>query len=299
MIKEEKYLNEIEKAEVLVEALPYIKKFSGKIAVIKYGGNAMTDEESKRMVMQDIVLMKYVGLNPVIVHGGGPEINNMLKQLNIETKFVNGLRVTDEKVMEIVEMVLVGKINKEIISTINALGGKAVGISGKDANLILAKKDETYGDLGYVGDIVEINKEIVLTLIEKGYIPVIAPCAIGIDGKTYNVNADVAAGGIASALKAEKFILLTDVEGVLKDTHDKNSVIPRMSYEQAKEFLNSGYVSKGMIPKLKCCIKSIENGVKRAHIIDGRISHALLLEIFTDKGIGTMIAKECYDDDNL
>jgi acetylglutamate kinase len=299
MIKEEKFLDEIKKAEVLVEALPYIKKFSGKVAVIKFGGNAMKDPLIKKMVAQDIVLMKYVGLNPVVVHGGGPEITKFLKDLNVETNFVNGLRVTDGKTMEIVEMVLVGKVNKDITSLINKMGGNAVGLSGKDSNLLEAKKDLSNGDLGFVGEVVNVNKDILNILINKGYIPVIAPCAIGLDGNTYNVNADLAASKIAAALNAEKFILLTDVEGILKDTENKDSVISRMNLNQAKDFLNSKYVTEGMVPKLQCCIEAVESGVKRVHIIDGRISHSLLLEIYTNKGVGTMIAKECFDDDNL
>jgi len=299
MIKAVKFSDEISKAEVLVEALPYIKKFAGSIAVIKFGGNAMKDPQIKSMIAEDIVLMKYVGLNPVIVHGGGPDINKMLANLNIETKFVNGLRVTDEKVMEVVEMVLVGKVNKEITSLINKIGGKAVGLSGKDANLLLAEKDLSQGDLGYVGKLINVNKEVILNLIENDYIPVIAPCAIGKDWKTYNVNADVAAGQIASSLNADKFVLLTDVEGVLKNKEDEESVISRLSYCEAKDLLSSEFITGGMIPKLKCCIQALEDGVKRSHIIDGRIPHALLLEIYTDKGVGTMISKEVYDNDNL
>jgi acetylglutamate kinase len=299
MIRKEKFGDEILKAHILVEALPYIKKFSGKTVVIKYGGSAMLDCNLKKMVMQDVVLMKFVGLNPVIVHGGGPEISSFLKKLGIESKFVNGLRVTDEKTAEIVEMVLVGKINKEIVSMINELGGMAVGISGKDGKLLKAEKDLSNGDLGYVGKIVEVNIEVIEMLIDRGYIPVIAPVSFGDDGKTYNVNADTAAGKIAEALKAEKLILLTDVEGVLENVEDKKSLISRMDLEHAKKLMNSGRINGGMIPKLECCIKAVENGVKRAHIIDGRLTHSLLLEIFTDEGIGTMIGKECFDDDNL
>ncbi|ERM91708.1 acetylglutamate kinase [Caldanaerobacter subterraneus] len=299
MIRKEKFGDEILKAHILVEALPYIKKFSGKTVVIKYGGSAMLDCNLKKMVMQDVVLMKFVGLNPVIVHGGGPEISSFLKKLGIESKFVNGLRVTDEKTAEIVEMVLVGKINKEIVSMINELGGMAVGISGKDGKLLKAEKDLSNGDLGYVGKIVEVNIGVIQMLIERGYIPVIAPVSFGDDGKTYNVNADTAAGKIAEALKAEKLILLTDVEGVLENVEDKTSLISRMDLEHAKKLMDSGRINGGMIPKLKCCIKAVENGVKRAHIIDGRLTHSLLLEIFTDEGIGTMIGKECFDDDNL
>ncbi|MDK2805835.1 acetylglutamate kinase [Thermoanaerobacterium thermosaccharolyticum] len=299
MIKRQKYGDEIAKAEILIEALPYIKKFSGATVVIKYGGNAMIDCKIKKMVMQDVVLLKFVGLNPVIVHGGGPDINKMLESLNIESKFINGLRVTDEKTMEVVEMVLTGKINKEIVSMLNEIGGKAIGISGKDGKLLVAEKDTTNGDIGYVGKIEEVNIDVIKMMLDKGYIPVIAPCAVGKDGKTYNVNADTAAGKIAEALKAEKFILLTDVEGILSDVNDKSSVISRIDLDTAKELLTTGQITGGMIPKLKCCIQAVENGVKRAHIIDGRLTHSLLLEIFTDEGIGTMIGKECFDDDNL
>jgi acetylglutamate kinase len=299
MIKRQKYGDEIAKAEILIEALPYIRKFSGKTVVIKYGGNAMIDCKIKRMVMQDIVLMKYVGLNPVVVHGGGPDINKMLEKLNIKSSFVNGLRVTDEATMNIVEMVLTGKINKEIVSIVNGLGGKAIGISGKDGGLLKAEKDISNGDIGYVGKIVNVDIDVITMMLDKGYIPVIAPCAIGPEGKTYNVNGDTAAGKIAEALKAEKFILLTDVEGILTDVNDKNSVISRINFDNAKKLIDSGIIKGGMIPKLKCCINAIENGVKRAHIIDGRLTHSLLLEIFTDEGIGTMIGKECFDDDNL
>ncbi|MGH2331579.1 acetylglutamate kinase [Thermoanaerobacter mathranii] len=299
MIRRQKYGDEIAKAQVLIEALPYIKKFSGTTVVIKYGGSAMLDCNLKRMVMQDIVLMKFVGLNPVVVHGGGPEINKMLERLGIESKFVNGLRVTDEATMEIVEMVLTGRINKEIVSLINELGGQAIGVSGKDGRLLKAEKDTSNGDIGYVGKIVDVNIDVITMMLEKGYIPVIAPTSFGDDGKTYNVNADTAAGKIAEALKAEKLILLTDVEGILSNINDKSSLISRMDLEHAKEFMNSGRINGGMIPKLECCIKAVENGVKRAHIIDGRLTHSLLLEIFTDEGIGTMIGKECFDDDNL
>ena len=299
MIRKEKFGDEIAKAHVLIEALPYIKKFSGKTVVIKYGGSAMLDCNLKRMVMQDIVLMKFVGLNPVVIHGGGPEINRMLEKLGIESKFVNGLRVTDEVTMGIVEMVLMGRINKEIVSLINELGGQAIGISGKDGKLLKAEKDTSSGDIGYVGNIVDVNIDVIKMMLEKGYIPVIAPVSFGDDGKTYNVNADTAAGKIAEALKAEKLILLTDVEGILSNINDKSSLISRMDLEHAEELMSSGGINGGMIPKLKCCVKAVENGVKRAHIIDGRLTHSLLLEIFTDEGIGTMIGKECFDDDNL
>ncbi|CEP78756.1 MAG: acetylglutamate kinase [Defluviitoga tunisiensis] len=292
------YNDEIEKANVLVEALPYIKHFSGKIVVIKYGGKAMENEQIKTLIMQDIVLMKYVGLHPVVVHGGGPEINKMLKRVNIESNFVNGLRVTDRETMEIVEMVLVGKINKEITSLINKHGGNAVGLSGKDANLLIAEKDISNGDIGYVGEIIDINKDFLMMILENGYIPVIAPCAIGRDGNTYNVNADTAAGKIASILKAEKFVLLTDVSGVLKDRNDERSIISKINYQESKELLNSHFITEGMIPKLKCCVKAIEEGVESAHIIDGRIPHSLILEIFTKEGIGTMIVKENSYEEN-
>jgi len=273
----------------LVQALPYIRRYYGKTIVVKYGGNAMLDEELKRIVTKDIVLMHYVGMRPVVVHGGGPEISEMMKRLGKEPSFVEGLRVTDPETMEIVEMVLTGKTNQGIVSLINSQGGRAVGLSGKDGNLLLAEKAIIKGtDLGQVGKIVEINTHIIEVLIREGYIPVVSSVATGPDGVSYNLNADIAAGELAAALGAAKLIILTDVTGVYRDFSDKSSLIPELSLSETRELVRK--VDKGMIPKLEACIAAIEGGVDRAHIIDGTIPHALLVEIFTDKGIGTMIA---------
>lgn len=288
-----------EKASILVEALPYIKKFYGKTVVIKYGGNAMVDCDLKRAVLTDIVLMKYVGMNPVIVHGGGPDITGMLKRLGIKSEFVGGLRVTDEETMNIVEMVLVGKINKEIVGMLNNIGGKAVGFSGKDAGLLVARKK--YGripaenggqeqvDIGRVGEVSRVNPEIITTVIREGYIPVVAPVAVGEGGHSYNVNADSAAGALAEALHAHKLIILTDVEGILADRNDKGSLISTIKTDQVPELINNGIIDGGMIPKVECCVSAVKNGVRTTHILDGRVPHSILLEIFTDKGIGTMV----------
>lgn len=294
-------LDALEKANILIEALPYIKKFAGKTVVIKYGGNAMINEELKQAVMQDVILMKFVGINPVIVHGGGPEITGMLKRVGKQSEFVGGLRITDEETMEIVEMVLVGKINKEIVALINRFGGKAVGLCGKDASLIKAAKKlgKTYNDkgeaelhdIGFVGDVVDINPEIIVNLIGEGYIPVVAPVGADEDGAGYNINADTVAGRIAAALKAEKFFLLTDVEGVFADYGDKASLISVLQIAQADEMIRQGKIDGGMIPKVECCVQALQGGVETTHIIDGRLKHSILLEIFTDKGIGTMVEK--------
>ncbi|MCS7201282.1 MAG: acetylglutamate kinase [Dictyoglomus sp.] len=288
-----------ERAKILITALPYIKKFYGKIVVIKYGGHAMINNELKKAILSDIVLMKFIGINPVIVHGGGPEITDLSKKLGLKPEFVGGLRVTDKETMEIVSMVLAGKINKEIVSIINQIGGKACGISGIDGLLfntvkkmgrILNSKGSIENvDLGYVGEIKNVNPEIVLLLIKEGYIPVIAPLGIGEDGEIYNINADTASGELAVSLKAEKLILLTDVEGVLKDKEDRKSLISLIRIEEAKRLIEDGTVEGGMIPKIECCINAVKSGVTSAHIIDGRVPHSLLLEIFTDEGIGTMI----------
>lgn len=290
-----------EKAAILVEALPYIKKFSGKTLVIKYGGHAMTNEELKKAVLIDVVLMKYVGIHPVIVHGGGPEINVLLKRLNITSHFVNGLRVTDRETMEAVEMTLVGKINKELVTLLNSFGGKAVGLCGKDAGLFLARRkfgqskqpDGTISsvDIGFVGDITQVNPEIVETLLKEGYIPVIAPVAAGMDTESYNVNADHAAGELAVALKAEKLVILTDVEGILKNRQDKNSLLSVIKAEEVPRLTNRGIIDGGMIPKVECCVSALSGGVKTTHILDGRVPHSILLEVFTDKGIGTMVVQ--------
>ena len=289
--------NSMERADILLEALPYIKRFYNKTIVIKYGGHAMVDDELKDKFAQDVVMMKYIGINPVIVHGGGPQIGTLLKKFGKESKFIQGMRVTDEETMNIVEMVLVGMVNKEIVGLINRHGGNAVGLSGKDGNLINAEKyylNEEKAkhtppeiiDIGLVGKVKNINSQLIVSLAQNSFIPVIAPTGIGDAGETYNINADVVAGEIASALKAEKLLLLTDVEGVL----DKDKkLINAMSDKEAMKLIDDGIVEGGMFPKVKCCLKALKNGVKKAHIIDGRLKHAILLEIFTDKGIGTEI----------
>ncbi|SHJ40710.1 acetylglutamate kinase [Desulfofundulus thermosubterraneus] len=290
-----------EKAAILVEALPYIRKFYGKTVVIKYGGHAMVDCGLKKAVLTDVVLMKYVGIHPVIVHGGGPEITAMLQKLGIESRFVGGLRVTDEETMEIVEMVLAGKLNKEIVSLINRIGGKAVGLSGKDACLLQAVKkpgkvyqpDGTVEmvDIGCVGQVKKVNPAIVHTLINEGYIPVVAPVAVGPEGESYNVNADTAAGELAVALGADKLIILTDVEGILEDRENKNSLISVIRADDVPDLIARGIIDGGMIPKVECCTRALYGGVNTTHILDGRVPHSILLEVFTDKGIGTMVVR--------
>jgi len=286
----------IEKASVLVESLPYIKKFYGKTIVIKYGGHAMVDEELKSSFAKDIVLLKYIGMSPVIVHGGGPQIGEMLKKLNIQSTFVSGMRVTDKETMNIVEMVLAGKVNKDIVNLINKNGGKGIGLSGKDGELIKAKKliinDENEFvktpeiiDLGHVGEVGSVNTKVIDTIKDE-FIPIIAPVGIGDDFEPYNINADLVAGAVASALKAEKLILLTDVRGILD--RDKN-LLSSLDKEKIRLMKKDGTIQGGMIPKVDCALSALENGVKKAHIIDGRIKHSVLLEIFTDTGIGTQI----------
>jgi len=287
----------IEKASVLLEALPYIRKFYGKTIVIKYGGNAMVEEELKSSFAQDVVLLKYVGINPVIVHGGGPQIGEFLKRLNIPTKFVGGMRVTDRETMNVVEMVLVGKVNKEIVKLINSHGGNAVGLSGKDGNLIVAEKIDSRKyllevkapeiiDLGFVGRVKKVNPEIVNRLIDGKFIPVIAPVGMGEDFEAYNINADLVAGEVAAALKAEKLIMLTDVEGI---RDEEGNLIPSLKRADISFLIEKGVVKGGMIPKVKACEVALSGGVKKTHIIDGRVRHSILLEVFTEKGIGTEI----------
>ena len=289
----------IGKAEVLMEALPYIQRFYGKTFVIKYGGSAMADEELKDSFAQDIVLLKYVGINPVVVHGGGPQINEMLKKMGTPSQFIRGMRVTDPQTMDIVEMVLVGKINKEIVNLINQHGGMAVGLSGKDGQLILARKmnmtvstngepPETI-DIGMVGEIVGIDPTVINSLDENKFIPVIAPVGVGKKGETYNINADLVAGQIADALRAEKLILMTDVEGV-KDK--KGELLSTLKTNQARKLIEDGVVAEGMIPKVECCIEALKGGVRKTHIIDGRVKHAILLEIFTKEGVGTEVVRK-------
>jgi acetylglutamate kinase len=288
--------NLIKKANILIEALPYIQKLAGKTVVIKYGGNAMINDELKNHVMEDITLLKYVGVNPVIVHGGGPDINKALKQYNVEANFINGLRVTDATTMEVAQMVLVGKVNKEIVSLINKKGGKAIGLCGIDGNLIECKQYKTVidgnsADLGFVGKITKINSKVIDILNNDEYIPVIAPVGVGSDGQSYNINADTVAGEIASALGAEKLMLLTDVEGVKRDKSSKE-IIPALTVKEVNDLIDKKIIDGGMIPKVSGCVQALNNGVGRTHIIDGRIPHCILLEIFTNKGIGTMIMKE-------
>lgn len=281
-----------EQASILVQALPYIQKYHGKTIVIKYGGNAMIDEELKQSVLRDIVLMHFVGMKPILVHGGGPEITGMMKRIGKEPTFVNGLRVTDEETMEIAEMVLAGKTNKGIVSIINRHGGKAVGLSGKDANLIVAEKKLSGGvDIGYVGKVTHINPEILQVLSQNGYIPVISSVAIGPEGESLNINADHIAGSIAASVGAQKLIMMTDVTGIYDDYNDKSTLHSVLNANQALDMINSGKIDKGMIPKVEACITALEGGVERTHIIDGTVPNALLMEIFTDTGIGTMIEK--------
>ncbi len=288
----------IDKATILIEALPYIRKLRGQTIVIKYGGNAMVNEELKQSVMDDITLLKYIGINPIIVHGGGPDISNMLKEVNVESHFVNGLRYTDDKTMGIAQMVLIGKTNKEIVSALNLKGAKAVGICGIDGNLIEAEKlthdsDGNPIDIGYVGKITNINTHVIEMLANDEYIPIIAPIGVGKDGQSYNINADTVASEVAVALKASKLITLTDVRGVLKDNGDgTKSLIGQLDVPSIKECKEQGIITGGMIPKVEGCLDTVLRGVRRAHIIDGRIPHSIILEMFTKKGIGTMIVKD-------
>ncbi|AEB10297.1 acetylglutamate kinase [Desulfobacca acetoxidans] len=287
----------IKKADVLIEALPYMRRFQGQTLVIKYGGHAMKDEDLKRGFAQDIVLLKYLGLNPVVVHGGGPQISQTLKRMGIESRFIEGMRVTDGETMNVVEMVLVGKVNKEIVSLINTAGGRAVGLSGKDGQLIRAQKMHLYRprgdeeppeiiDIGMVGEVTAIQTGVIETLQASNFIPVIAPVGVGKEGETYNINADLVASQVAGALKAAKLILLTDVEGVLDP---EGNVLSTLTRVDVLDGLDREIITGGMIPKVNCCLEALRNGVAKAHIINGRTPHSVLLEIFTDQGIGTQI----------
>jgi len=281
----------MQKAEVLIEALPYIQRFNRKIIVVKYGGSAMVDEELKRHVIQDVVLLKLVGFKPIIVHGGGKEISKWVGKVGMEAEFVNGLRVTDEATMEIAEMVL-NKVNKSLVQLVNELGIKAVGISGKDGMMLKCDKKYSDGaDIGFVGDIREVNPQLIYDLLEKDFLPIVCPIGYDDNYLSYNINADDAACAIATAVQAEKLAFLTDVEGLYRDFADKESLISRMTAAEAQEFVSSGALGGGMLPKLQNCIDAIDRGVSRVHILDGRIPHCLLLEIFTNKGIGTAISK--------
>ena len=290
--------NKIDRASILIEALPYIQKLRGQTIVIKYGGNAMVNDSLKQSVMDDITLLKYIGINPVLVHGGGPDINDALSKMNIQSHFVNGLRYTDEQTMEVAQMVLTGKTNTEIVSNLCAKGAKAIGICGIDGNLIEAEKlttDEAGNpiDIGFVGKVKKINTKVIEMLANDEYIPVIAPIGVGENGESYNINADTVAAEVAIALKARKLMTLTDVPGIMeKDENNQLRLIPFLCEEEVNECIQNGIITGGMIPKALGCLDTVLRGVKSAHIIDGRIPHSLLLEIFTSKGIGTMIVKE-------
>lgn len=291
----------VEKAEVLIESLPYIKTFNSKTFVIKFGGAAMTDETIKKGIVYDLILLKYIGVNVVVVHGGGPEITGFLSKLDKKTEFVNGLRVTDKETMDAVQMVLVGKTNQELVSLVNLYGGRGVGLSGKDANTILARKRmpeikfdpvekvDRRVDLGFVGEIDKIDPTLINQLCAEGYIPVISPIGVGLDGESYNINADEAACEVAQALKADKLIMITDVDGIYEKADNPATKIESLTVNQAKQLIEKNIIVGGMIPKVTACINAITNGVKRTHIIDGKLKHAMLLEIFTDKGVGTMV----------
>ncbi|MDD6218021.1 MAG: acetylglutamate kinase [Selenomonadaceae bacterium] len=289
------------KAGTLIEALPYIQEFYGKTIVIKYGGNAMINDDLKNKVMEDVSLMKYIGMRPVIVHGGGPDITQFLKKVGKQSDFISGLRVTDEETVEIAEMVLDGKVNSDIVNLLNHRGVRAVGLSGKDAGLIRASKKlatvydgdghKESVDIGYVGQVDSIDAKILVDLIANDYIPVIAPIGVGEDGESYNINADYVAAEIAGALKAEKLLLLTDTEGVYKDFEDKDTFISSLTADEAREYIKNGVISGGMIPKIEACLKSLESGTNKIHIIDGRQPHSIILELLTSEGIGTQVIK--------
>ncbi|MBD2179850.1 acetylglutamate kinase [Aerosakkonema funiforme] len=290
MVNETDYIQKAEatRVRVLSEALPYIQQFAGRTVVVKYGGAAMKDSSLKDKVIRDIVFLSCVGLRPIVVHGGGPEINSWLDKLGIEPQFKNGLRVTDAATMDVVEMVLVGRVNKEIVALINQAGGLAVGLCGKDGNLIKARPEGQEG-IGFVGEVNAVNTKLVESLVKSGYIPVISSVAADETGQAYNINADTVAGELAAALGAEKLILLTDTAGILTNYKDPSTLIAKLDIQEARNLISSGVVSGGMIPKVSCCVRSLAQGVRATHIIDGRIPHALLLEIFTDAGIGSMI----------
>lgn len=289
------------KAEILTEALPYICKFQDHKVVIKYGGHAMVNEDAKRWIAKDIVLMRFVGLNPVVVHGGGPEINKSMEKMGKKPEFIHGLRVTDEETLDIVKMVLIGKINGDIVSKLGKYGGKAVGLSGKSGQLIKAKKKIQYVikddekievDLGMVGEVEQINTELIDILIEKKYIPVISPIGIDSQGNALNLNADIAAGDIAGAINAEKLIMITDVDGVMGDINDPSTLYKKLTVSEVEKMIADGVIVGGMIPKIEACINALNKGVKSVHIINGKIPHSVLLEVFTEGGIGTMIVKD-------
>jgi acetylglutamate kinase len=278
-----------ERAEVLIQALPYIRKYNGKIVVIKYGGNAMINEDLKRAVMGDLLLLQLVGVRVVLVHGGGPEISDLLKKLGKKSEFIDGLRVTDEETADVVQMVLAGKVGKSLVSLIQTVGGKAMGLCGMDGRMIEVEKlDDVHG---YVGEITHINTQPILDVLEKGYIPVISTIGCDAEGHAYNINADTAAARIAAELKAESFISMTDIRGILRDPADEGTLISVVKASEAPELMREGVISGGMIPKVECCIEAIRRGVRRVFIIDGRVSHAILIECLTDEGVGTMFVQ--------
>ena len=295
MVNEHEYIKEQEatRVRVLSEALPYIQKFANRTIVIKYGGAAMKDGKLKAGVIRDIVVLSCVGVRPVIVHGGGPEINFWLEKLGIEPQFKDGLRVTDADTMDVVEMVLVGRVNKELVSLINQAGASAVGLCGKDGNLIQARPVDQEG-IGFVGEVTNVNSELIQSLVDNGYVPVISSVAADEKGQAYNINADTVAGEIAASLQAEKLILLTDTPGILEDYSDPSTLLTKLDINKSRKLIEDGIVSGGMIPKVNCCVRSLAQGVGAAHILDGRIAHALLLEILTDEGIGSMIVASEY-----
>ncbi len=278
-------------SQILIDALPYIQKYSGKIVVIKYGGNAMLNDDLKQSVMNDLVLLQLVGIKVVLVHGGGPEINTMLDKVGKESKFINGLRYTDDETMDIVQMVLCGKVNKNLVSLLQNSGGKAMGFSGMDGGMIKAKKIEADSDLGLVGEVTKINPEPILVALENGYIPVISSVGIDDDSNSYNINADIAGSKIAAALNAVNFILMTDIKGLLRDKDDEDTLIPQVKLSEVPKLLKDGIVGGGMIPKVDCCVDSIKHGVNSSCIIDGRTNHSILIEMLTNQGVGTLF---CY-----
>ncbi|WP_320122309.1 acetylglutamate kinase [uncultured Sphaerochaeta sp.] len=286
--------NEILKAEVLIEAIPYIRTFAGSIVVVKYGGSAMVDEQLKKSVIQDIAMLKYIGLKPVVIHGGGKEITSLLDRLGKKSEFLDGLRVTDAETAQVAEMVLSGSIGKSLVSELEQVGISAVGISGKDGRTLLCSKklDDKGRDLGYVGHVEKVDTSLLETLLSNNFVPVVSPVGVDEEGNTYNINADYAASAVAGSLAAQKLVFLTDVEGILKDKDDPSSIIRTLSTRQAEEYIQDGTINGGMIPKVQCCLDGLEKGVSSVHVLDGRVPHAILLEIFTTRGIGTMVTKE-------
>jgi acetylglutamate kinase len=291
-----KMKSEILKAEVLVEAIPYIRRFAGSVVVVKYGGSAMVDEILCASVVQDIAMLKYIGLKPVVVHGGGNEITSLLQKLGKKTEFLDGLRVTDAETAKIAEMVLSGSIGKGLVENLQSVGIHSVGISGKDGRTLLCskKKDEKGRDLGFVGQIDSVDTTLLNTLIDKGFVPVLSPVGVDVQSHTYNVNADYAASAVAGALDAQKLIFLTDVEGILKDKDDASTLFSSLTKIEALEYIKDGTIAGGMIPKVQCCLDALDKGVESVHVLDGSVPHAILLEIFTTEGIGTMVTKESF-----